>query len=135
MARTYAISIKQPWAALVVAGIKTIEVRSWLTHWRGRILIHAARVPDDRSEGWAHVTDDIRPLTKLGGGVIGEAILTECRHYADLAQFTQDSKLHLNAPGWFQTKRLYGFVLGSVKQKPFQRWPGNVRLFTVEEST
>ena len=35
----YALSIKQPWAALVVQGLKTIEIRRWPTARRGQILI------------------------------------------------------------------------------------------------
>lgn len=37
-----AITIKQPWASLVVHGIKDIENRSWRTNFRGRVLIHAS---------------------------------------------------------------------------------------------
>lgn len=38
-----AISLLQPWASLVVMGIKTIETRSWGTKYRGPILIHASQ--------------------------------------------------------------------------------------------
>ncbi len=37
-----AISLLQPWASLVVMGVKTIETRSWATQHRGIILIHAS---------------------------------------------------------------------------------------------
>lgn len=37
-----AISIKQPWASLIVKGIKDIENRTWATKYRGRVLIHAS---------------------------------------------------------------------------------------------
>jgi hypothetical protein len=40
-----AITIKQPWASLIVHGIKDIENRSWKTNYRGKILIHAAAKP------------------------------------------------------------------------------------------
>ena len=30
----YALSIKQPWAALLVHGLKTMEIRSWPTAHR-----------------------------------------------------------------------------------------------------
>jgi activating signal cointegrator 1 len=33
------LSIKQPWADLIADGIKTIEVRSWTTHYRGPLLV------------------------------------------------------------------------------------------------
>ena len=39
----YALSVRQPWAALLVAGRKTVEVRTWSTAVRGRVFIHAAR--------------------------------------------------------------------------------------------
>ena len=38
-----AISLLQPWASLVVMGIKTIETRNWATKHRGTILIHAGK--------------------------------------------------------------------------------------------
>lgn len=37
-----AISIKQPWASLIVHGIKDIENRTWKTNFRGRVYIHAS---------------------------------------------------------------------------------------------
>ena len=51
----YALSLKQPWAALVVHGRKTIEIRRWSTRRRGRILIHASQTTDDRKAAWRHV--------------------------------------------------------------------------------
>lgn len=36
------ISIRQPWASLIVSGMKTVENRSWTTNYRGPILIHAS---------------------------------------------------------------------------------------------
>lgn len=40
-----AVTIKQPWASLIAAGLKDIENRSWKTNYRGRVLIHAAAAP------------------------------------------------------------------------------------------
>lgn len=37
-----ALSLLQPWASLVVQGVKTIETRSWSTAYRGELLIHAS---------------------------------------------------------------------------------------------
>ena len=36
-----ALSIRQPWAWLIVNGYKDIENRDWPTVFRGRMLIHA----------------------------------------------------------------------------------------------
>lgn len=38
-----AVSVTQPWASLLAAGIKRIETRSWATRYRGPIAIHAAK--------------------------------------------------------------------------------------------
>lgn len=36
------ISIKQPYATLICAGIKDVENRTWSTEYRGKLLIHAS---------------------------------------------------------------------------------------------
>lgn len=41
-----ALTLTQPWATLVMAGVKRIETRSWQTSHRGRIAIHAAKAMD-----------------------------------------------------------------------------------------
>ncbi|WP_311416532.1 ASCH domain-containing protein, partial [Hoylesella shahii] len=39
--------VRQPWASLLVSGLKDIENRTWAPNFKGRILIHASstRVP------------------------------------------------------------------------------------------
>jgi hypothetical protein len=128
----YALSIKQPWAALLISGRKTLEVRKWPTYRRGSILIHAARIPDSRDEAWKWVTDEIRPLTELRGGIIGSAMLTDCIPYPDLERFTDDADKHLNDLSWFD-KGLFGFVFEQIQLLPFRKLPGNIRFFTVPE--
>jgi hypothetical protein len=36
------LSVKQPYATLICAGVKTVENRTWKTDYRGRLLIHAS---------------------------------------------------------------------------------------------
>src|SRR4051812_5208588 len=36
------LSVRQPWAWLIVQGYKDIENRTWSTTYRGRLLIHAS---------------------------------------------------------------------------------------------
>jgi hypothetical protein len=45
-----ALSIKQPWAQLILLGRKSIEVRSWTTAFRGRIWVHTGRRPDETAQ-------------------------------------------------------------------------------------
>lgn len=38
-----ALTLTQPWATLVAIGEKRVETRSWHTHFRGPVAIHAAK--------------------------------------------------------------------------------------------
>jgi hypothetical protein len=127
----YALSIKQPWAALVVEGIKTIEVRRWPTARRGRILIHAARVPDERPEAWQHVPVELAKLAQLRGGIVGSVELTDCLSYRDLAAFLADQKSHCNEASWFEPPLLYGFQFAKPEIVTFRKYPGWFRFFKV----
>ena len=40
------LTVKQPWASLIVEGIKDIENRTWKTNYRGRILIHSSKMSE-----------------------------------------------------------------------------------------
>jgi hypothetical protein len=53
-----ALSVRQPWADLIVNGIKDIENRAWPTDFRGRLLIHAAMTVE-----W----DDVQEVYELLG--------------------------------------------------------------------
>lgn len=46
MSRTIkALSVRQPWASAIMAGLKMAENRSWTVNYRGPLLIHAAMRP------------------------------------------------------------------------------------------
>lgn len=40
------LTIKQPWASLIIEGYKRFEFRSWKTNYRGELLIHAGKSID-----------------------------------------------------------------------------------------
>ena len=127
---TCALSIKQPWAALIAAGRKTVEVRTWPVSRRGPVLIHAAKVPDLRPEGWAAIdTPALKALAELRGGIIGIAEFTDCLRYESAEVFAADAPRHLNAPAWFRPPRMYGFAFESARVLPFAPWTGNTFFF------
>lgn len=131
MTTHHALSVKQPWAALLAAGIKTIEVRRWPTARRGRILIHAARVPDERRQAWEHVPKEWLETAQLLGGIVGVGELIDCRAYRTSDEFQVDTRRHLNDPSWFEP-RTYGFVFDKLQVLPFRRYPGWLRFFAVD---
>ena len=40
------LSLRQPYAELIVSGRKTIELRKWNTRFRGEFLVHASKAID-----------------------------------------------------------------------------------------
>lgn len=131
--RLVALSVKQPWAALLVAGVKAIEVRKWSTRRRGPVLIHAAKVPDDRPVAWSHITTpELAALAELRGGLIGYGEIDDCRIYRTSHEFADEANLHLNDAGWFLPPRLYGFVFRNVRPIPYHPYTGQTMFFGVE---
>jgi hypothetical protein len=133
VARHYALSLKQPWAALLVYGRKTVEVRRWPTARRGRVLIHAARVPDERPEAWALVPPELGEAARLLGGVLGAGEITGCLAYRSVEAFRADQALHLNDPSWFEPPLLYGFTFTNLVPLPFRPCPGWMRIFPIDD--
>jgi hypothetical protein len=132
MAGWFALSVKQPWAALLAAGVKAVEVRTWGTSRRGPVLIHAARQPDPRPDGWALIPDaKVRTLAELTGGVIGVAELGGCVEYITPEAFAADAARHHNPPRWFVPPRLFGFVFLHPRPLPFRPLPGSTFFFPV----
>ena len=68
------LTIKQPWASLIIEGYKKYEFRSWKTKYRGKILIHAGMsLEKDMVDRFKSYNLDY-PL----GFIIGEATLEDC---------------------------------------------------------
>ena len=54
-----AISIREPWASLILSGEKTIETRTWKTKYRGPVLLCASKNPKSEISGKAFATATI----------------------------------------------------------------------------
>ena len=68
------LTIKQPWAALIINNNKTYEFRSWKTNYRGKILIHAGLSLDKEMLKIFGEYD----LECIKGAIIGEATIVDC---------------------------------------------------------
>ena len=123
-----ALSIKQPWAELILQGRKTIEIRSWNTRYRGYFLIHASKKPDIEA---IRVFDfDLKRL--LCGYILGYAKLSDVILYNSEKEFMKDKNKHLSIHG--KTKYpVYGFVLEDVHRIKPIKYKGKLGFFEVQE--
>lgn len=75
-----ALSIRQPWAWLIAQGIKDVENRTWVTKYRGPLLIHASLKYDSDAAAFASEITDVPIPDKnhlVFGAVIGVCDLWE----------------------------------------------------------
>lgn len=116
---TLAISIRQPWAWLIVAGWKTIENRTWRTIHRGPVLIHAPRrIETEILAAWPW-PDIERPERDdlITGGIVGQAEIIDVVHTSDAPVFTVPFEAR-----WFSGP--YGLIMRNAQPRRFRACPG-----------
>jgi hypothetical protein len=128
---TPCISIRQPWAWLIINAGKDIENRSWKAFHRGRVLVHAAK--GMTQEEWlgamlfAKRTCNVpeyllerarKEVPEQRGGIIGSVEIVDC--------------VDGHRSPWFMGE--YGFVLKNPQPLPFTPYKGSLGFFTVPES-
>src|SRR5690348_7650857 len=102
------ITIRQPWAHLIVNRSKNIENRTWATSYRGPVLIHAS-LNINRAACRKH---HLNPHSLQRGGVVGIAEVVDC--------------VTKHRSRWFDGP--YGFVLRKRRSIPFIKWTGALGL-------
>ncbi len=87
-----ALSIRQPWVELILAGRKTIEVRTWSTRHRGRLWLHASR----RIDHGACAENAIDAGSVALGAIVGTVDLVDCVPFSTETWVSLKS-MHLNS--------------------------------------
>lgn len=135
------LSVRQPWAALIVAGWKDIENRTWQTSYRGRIAVHASGKFDWSFFDWCgdceladavRVKFGIKPGTKritknkrLFSAIIGTVEITGCID----TESPEANKI--TSPWCFFTG--YAWTLANAQKiKPITGIKGKLNLWTFE---
>lgn len=118
-----AISIRQPFAWLIVNGYKDIENRSWDTKYRGLVLIHASKgMTKDQYQAGREICNSLPPMQRVTlppfdklerGGIVG---------YAYITGTTRDSY----SPWFFGP---VGFQLTGANPLPFLPMKGRLSFF------
>lgn len=75
-----ALTLKEPWLALIAAGKKKIEPRSWKTNYRGPLYLHASASPVNRNDPQTAELLRLIPEEPLRCGLVAcRCVLTDCR--------------------------------------------------------
>lgn len=112
------LSIRNPWAAFVVLGKKTIEIRKkdYRIDYRGRLYIHAGKKRSEAVQG-KHSLEIIDPMCyRVGswyGGLLGSVDLIDIKDYPTPESFEADTRLHWNDPSWWEPG-----LIGLVFERP-----------------
>ena len=72
------LTIKQPWATLIMQGDKRFEFRSWQTKYRGELLIHAGKGIDKEA---LNRLKKYLPKELPSGQILGKVTLVDCVKY------------------------------------------------------
>lgn len=128
-----ALSIRQPWATLILHGQKDIENRSWATRQRGQVLIHTSKgmTRDEWEDAMIFAGPMLREIYTLDaafdelfsfesqsrGGIVGVMNIVDC--------------VSSSASPWFMGD--FGFVLADVRSLPFTPLKGSLGFFDVPD--
>jgi len=143
-----ALTIRQPHAGLIVAGVKNVENRTWATRYRGPIAICASKAmsaEDVRFERqWCRENGIPFPEPLLRGGIIGVVDLVGIIRPAttpETAVVVCDGLLYTtvlpsdrlpDSMDWY-VDGLFGWVLSSPRPTKFVPYPGRLGLFEVPD--
>lgn len=121
-----ALSIRQPWAWLIVHGYKDIENRDWPTSFRGRLLVHAGKTMTRK-----YYEETVGEL-RLGGLCPADMPVFEDLQRGGFVGWTRIVDCVQNHPSpWKQAMSPYGFVLQDSRPIPFVPWNGRLGFFNV----
>lgn len=101
-----ALTVRQPWASLIAAGVKTIETRSWSTRYRGPLAIHAGMWRSVRQvdEGEEFLLSHGREDVMFSPAFCGGAVVATCT-LADVVPIVRDihTAQDLDLDAWVQS--------------------------------
>jgi hypothetical protein len=115
-----ALSVRQPYAWLLVHGIKDIENRTWATRYRGPLLIHASlyQPSEDEIRSIEREFGMLLPHVYDRGGIVGQVTLVECARASDSR--------------WFEGP--VGWRITNASALPFRACRGALYLFEPNDS-
>jgi len=131
------LSLMQPWATLVILGVKRCETRRWQTAYRGPLAIHASRRFTEAARQLC-LTEPFRSALRHGGCkhsadlprglILGTVDLIDCRPAADVRAELDDGAAEL-AFGDFSAGRWAWQLAGALALAVPRPCSGRLGLF------
>lgn len=140
-----ALSIRQPWAGLVVLGIKDVENRTWDVIYRGPLAVHAGQGEDQEAwallergtaEPWASARERLRRTTNNApmervrrlpafsrGCVVGRVVLVG----------VTDGRRERATSAWAEPDCRHWHLAEAVPLQTPVRWRGQLGLFDIPD--
>lgn len=118
------LTVKQPWAGLIVQGLKDIENRTWKTNYRGLLFIHAGASKFDEKLG-SYFTND--QSIALGHE---EFQFASCQQYSAIIGSVWVVDCVQNHPSLWAEKGVWNWVLEfpTMLKEPW-KMPGKLGLW------
>lgn len=132
-----AISIKQPWAYLICAGIKDVENRTWPTKYRGRVYIHASAKLAKHEFTWEQSSELTKheELDIVYSAIIGHVDIVDCVvNYPSIWAEKSETGL-LDEPTNEYGKPIYNWILANpvLFDKPILNVKGKLSFWDCSE--
>ncbi len=133
-----AISIRQPWASLIIEARKDIENRTWKRDFRGPCLIHAAGTEDEESAEIAFdLVEERRISIPVNWMMDGDGSPKDWRHWLEdcprggiIGVVDIVACVPHHRSKWFMGP--YGFVMQNPRPLPFFQCKGALGFFRCE---
>jgi hypothetical protein len=121
-----ALTIRQPWAELILRGRKPYELRSWRTNYRGPLAIHAAMKVDAENARQL----GLNPEKLITSSFVGVAVLSDVRPYT--REDARRLKKGRAGFGWFPYN--FSWVLKKPRRISPIKAKGQLGLFKVPKA-
>lgn len=126
------LSVKQPWASLIMSGLKDVENRSWVaSDLPARILIHASSTPDNRAIEYLN-----NGLDEVAFETNNAIIMGNVPEFSDMPQsailgYVTVSRCENNASSKWAFPNQYHWVIEDVYkfEQPIMGVKGKLNLF------
>lgn len=126
LTKPLAISIRQPWAELILLGRKSIEIRSWSSDYRGPVYVHTGLRTDEAALQYLNIHEAL-----FTGGYVGRVEIVDIEPFTAVS-WSNLRPCHLS-PGPLEKPKFAWRLEHPTRFSDPVPAPGKLGLFGVSE--